>query len=198
MSEPLSVSEIASLFHEFEPTTPAEPLARRSARRTSNPALAFMCSNACNAQTGVRKERVGIDRYSQRTGRVVTQRNEKNLLVPLQLEDRLVELTGRPDGLCEAEGIVVEHKYRVHGLLPYVPFHEIVQCHLYMHMTQTTRAHLVQSFGNHFRVHEIPFSAATWRRICEAIRCGRDLHQISSPPGETRAGDGGDPPAKAQ
>ena len=195
--EAMSVSEIAALFHTFEPTTkPTPPQWGRHSRPRSNPALAYMCGSARNTEAGLAKEEDGMRAYTKLTGNCVTLRNDHNIKMRIRCaDDVVVDVVGRPDGFCEDKKIVVEHKYRVHGLLAFVPFHEEVQCHLYMHMLGISCAHLVQTFGTQMRIHEILFSQATWMRILDAIRCGQPLNQNKVLEYSKRI-YGGDPPAE--
>tara|TARA_B110000046_G_scaffold175457_1_gene200170 strand:+ start:344 stop:733 length:390 start_codon:yes stop_codon:yes gene_type:complete len=129
-----------------------------------------MCGNDDNVRRGVNGEQGGIDLYTEWTGNVVARRNDANLVKRVEFGDgKSFDVVGRLDGVCEAEGIVVEHKYRVHGLLGYVPFHESVQCHLYMFISGLRRAHLVETFGNRIQIHDIVFSEGVWSRMIDAL-----------------------------
>ena len=178
----LTVSDISSLFHTFPQLIVANVHAttsKISIRHSASPALAFMCGSNDNAQRGIEFEERGIELYTKTTGNIVGRRNNVNLTTRLELPDgRVCEIAGRLDGICEEKNIVIEHKYRVHGLLHYVPYHEVVQCQLYMFLTGIRQAHLVETFGNRIKVHELVFSTEIWARIIEALMCGRRLNQI--------------------
>lgn len=181
----LSVTDISALFHAFPSTSPQVTNSGRTFRQrreSSGPALSLMCGNRDNnPQMGIGKEFCGIEMYSLKTGNRVTRRNDVNLKKRISFSNgEYFDLVGRLDGVCDEKGIIVEHKYRVHGLLGYVPFHESVQCHMYMHITGLNCAHLVETFGNRLKVHHIPFSDRVWARIMEVISCGRNLNQITS------------------
>jgi hypothetical protein len=120
---------------------------------------------AVQRHLGMRQERDGLTMYEHSTGRRVLQRNARTLT--LALGGGLV-LVGRVDGVRD-DGVVVEHKRRVRGLVGYVPQHERMQCVAYMHMLGADRAHLVETFGEHMRVHEVAYDAAVWREMLERV-----------------------------
>lgn len=118
---------------------------------------------------GMRKETAGIDAYIAKTGYAVEQRNDQTLTVGIDIRGVEVLFRGRPDGVCVDLGAIVEHKYRPCGLIGRVPFHERVQCHVYMKMFGLRLAHLVETFNMHIQVHEVVFDEHVWSRICDAV-----------------------------
>ena len=139
-------------------------------------ALATECgSSTVQRRIGVEREATGIDTYSKRTNTRVTARNDRDLRVTLTFcegagidASPTLTVCGRPDGITDTQ-IVVEHKRRTRGLLGYVPFHERVQCHLYMHMLKLKTAHLVETFGTHMQIHVVPFDASVWDQIVRML-----------------------------
>jgi hypothetical protein len=104
-----------------------------------------------------------LDLYEQQTNCKVSRRNET--LYDMFIDD--FKIVGKVDGIVEDKGIVVEHKRRIRGLLHKIPYHELVQCYMYMKMTNLQTAHLVESFGNHINIHDIEFNEHIWNHMCK-------------------------------
>ena len=111
-------------------------------------------------------EKKMIDRYEHHTQTSVTKRNDHVYTLNLAQD---VTIYGRVDGIVESEGLLIEHKRRIRCMMEKVPYHERVQCHLYMKMTGLKKAHLVETFGDHLQIHEIAFDENVWEEI--RIRC---------------------------
>ena len=177
-----TVTEIVALFHQFSKTNDVcqkRPYLPRRRRGSSALLLTQITPEAAQVRTrlGRKYETKGIDAYVENFAIDVSKRNEETIMRTMALHDFKINVRGRPDGITK--DLVVEHKYRVHGLLGYVPFHERVQCHLYMRMFDLSKAHLVETFRDKTIVHEINFDLAVWDRIASAVGEHRRLHQIS-------------------
>ncbi len=166
-----SVSDVVQLFHHFDaPQTESNSDPIRDTRRRSGRALAFASGTCSNLQThsGIQMEQHGIDQYCNMTNTTVSFRDSKQCSMDINAGTKTVRIQGRPDGIND-KNVIVEHKRRVRGLLGYVPFHEKVQCHMYMKMCGIQTAHLVETFGRRIHIHIVPFNENTWKKIVETI-----------------------------
>ena len=157
----VSVTSLASLFHRFAEERPPSAPCRGPAR--GGRALALAAGAAASLRTGMgcEAEESCLQRYADETGAQLVSRSYR---LQLRLGGRVVEVEGRPDAV-RTDGVVVEHKRRVHRLLRYVPEHERVQCYLYMQMAGATLAHLVETFGQQMVIHEVQHDEAEWAAI---------------------------------
>lgn len=175
----VTVTQISSLFHNFEQAA-EEPKDEQSRYKTlsgsgSRPSRALKLATISNHNTSKRhdiQKKMGIDdesrmldKYELMFGRTIKRRNDETLKLNLRVNDRTFCVTGRIDGFIEDESIVVEHKRRTRGLMSHVPYHECVQCHLYMKMTNSKLTHLIETFGEHMKVHELKFDDKVWKYI---------------------------------
>lgn len=176
----LSVSEVVSLFHSpadaaTERSSDREqPLHARQRRPAASGALALTQSTRATrrlrTRLGMQKEEQGLNAYTAFTGREVHQKNDTTRTVTVNLgEGRVVQMCGRPDGICHEIGAIVEHKYRPCGLIGRALFADKIQCHLYMKMFDLRLAHLVETFNMHIQVHEIDFDDLIWETIRRAL-----------------------------
>ena len=167
----LSVTSVAALFRAVGAGAISEERRRGSKethRARAGRAIALSqsaCPGSVMKRVGVRRESAGVERYAKEYGVCVQHRNSTTKTLTIG-DARVV---GRPDGIVQDQRIVVEHKYRVRKLLDYVPLHERVQCHLYMRMFDLRRAHLIETFGDSMKVHEVRFDQALWQRVEDAI-----------------------------
>jgi hypothetical protein len=114
-------------------------------------------------QLGLLKENYMLDEYERVMNCKVIHRNSQNITC------MHLQICGRVDGIVENQDRIVEHKYRCTRLLGYVPFHEAVQCHLYMHMLKKSSCDLVECNGNSMIIHHIKFDDLLWDRVIHAI-----------------------------
>lgn len=124
---------------------------------------------------GIQKEAAGLSWYQGTTGRPLER--PETLVRVLSVGGVKISVSGRPDGV---DGdTIVEHKYRVKGLLGFVPAHERAQCYLYMVLFGKPRACLVETFGQHARMHVFAFDQSAWddmaARMGEHVRAASDL-----------------------
>lgn len=179
----ITVSQVVGLFHRSGTTatsvpsdmTPPVEGSNKTRRRPGGSSRALLLTQSSKtasrlrAQLGMRKEEEGINAYIAKTGRSVECRNEETMTTRIWVDGQEVLVRGRPDGICSEIGAIIEHKYRPCGLLGHVPFHEKVQCHLYMKMFGLRTAHLVETFNMHIQIHEVMFDDSVWDRICEVL-----------------------------
>ena len=114
-------------------------------------------------QLGILKENYMLNEYERIMNCKVIHRNCTNISC------MKLKIRGRADGIVENENKVVEHKYRCRNLLGYVPYHEAVQCHLYMYMYDKRLCDLVETNGNSMIIHHIKFDDVLWDRVCYVI-----------------------------
>lgn len=170
-----TVTDISNMFHEFNVSTKHNNDQNRHREKKKYPsrALLLACNNitCLNLQrdVGTRDEKQMIDLYEHMFGCVVAERNEEIIDMYLTLNNKTMYITGKIDGFVHGKNILIEHKRRTRGLLHYVPFHEKVQCYMYMRMIGCKHAHLVESFGHHILVHTITFRMDVWKSICEKL-----------------------------
>lgn len=165
-----TVSQIVSMFHDFDNTSPLLVHNNNNNNmRKKGKALFLATTNKNNTFTqkelGMKEEDKMLDLYEEKTGRSISGRNEKIYNMTING----INIVGRIDGIVDSESILIEHKRRVHGLLHRVPYHELVQCYLYMKMINLKKAHLVETFGNCMEIHEIIFDEKIWENI--KMRC---------------------------
>lgn len=163
-----TVSQLVSMFHDFDNISPISVHNSNNIKKKGK-ALFLATVNKNSAPTqkeiGIKEENKMLDLYEEKTGRSISQRNEK--LYTMSIHD--INIIGRIDGVVASESILIEHKRRVHGILHRVPYHELVQCYLYMKMINFKKAHLVETFGNCMEIHEIIFDDNIWENI--KMRC---------------------------
>ena len=117
---------------------------------------------------GTLHEASGLRAYADRMQATLTTHFERNLHKTLHVDGAdPIHIVGRPDAL--AGDVVVEHKYRAHGLIGRPRFHEIVQCHLYMWMLGLQRADIVETFQKHVSIHSIEFDQKVWTKIVDVL-----------------------------
>lgn len=153
------------MFHNFERKSDGHN-PQNNYPPSQNRALALASqSTTWFTQLGKEKEAQGLDRYCELQQTTLAMRNEETLTVPVRFTNVILTISGRPDGVCRKNGVVVEHKYRTRGLLGYCPVHERVQCHLYMSMLGLNTAHLVETFGRKIAIHVIAFDHELWKTV---------------------------------
>lgn len=170
----MTVTEIAAHFHTFanpaNETAPTRPTRRRKGSRALLLTQSDARAGRLRRRLGVERERTGLDAYARQLDVAVSRRNDQTMRIRLDLSpSHHILVSGRPDGFCEQTSTIIEHKYRTHKLLPFVPTHERVQCHVYMKMLGVRRARLVQTFGTQTRVHEFGFSEGLWIKIVKVL-----------------------------
>lgn len=167
----LTVTEIASCFHTHisRPNTVSPIKKKHSSLKKPQGIASKLSQSACAAsimcKQGKLHERSGIDRYEKINNCKVTLRDDTPVSIRLIVNGHSLTINGRPDGVCIEKGIVIEHKRRVRKLLNFVPYHEKVQCHLYMKMLNMREAHIVESFGQTTVFHSVPFDDSIWSSI---------------------------------
>ena len=176
----LNVTEISNKFAEFKKLQPEPDINKTSIERNhkggrefrKKRSIAFLMAlsdpnplqQKIRCSLGINAEDENINKYEKRFNTKVIQRNEQLLYVDING----MKVTGRIDGKT-TENKLIEHKRRTNGFLPRIPLHERVQCHLYMHMINTEVTHLIETFGNHMRVHVIHFDDCLWHDILARI-----------------------------
>ena len=179
----LSVTQISGLFHEFEheqinPTTNPRPVHNVQTPmihpKSRSMALLFATNSGqynpnrseLQKKKGIEDEKKMLDMYEKKSGKIITRRNEEVQDYKFEISNKVFHVTGRVDGIVEDDQTIIEHKRRIRGLLHRVPFHEKVQCYLYMKMFKMNHVNLIESFGDHIEVHEFSFCEKTWDKIC--------------------------------
>ena len=117
-------------------------------------------------EIGKRKEDASIDQYAQKTRRDVQQRNSQMF----RLRGDGWIMFGMIDGYDEETRTVIEHKQRQNRLFRHLPAYERVQCFIYMKMTSSTRALLVQTFKDTQSTFEVHWDAQEWEQIEQGLR----------------------------
>ena len=112
-------------------------------------------------EIGKDKEDDGLDQHAKKTGRDVGRRNNKFY----RLDGNGFVIWGMIDGYDETTGTVIEHKQRQNRLFRGIPGYERVQCFLYMKMTNSTRATLVQTYGDQQSSFDVSWDADEWADI---------------------------------
>ena len=112
-------------------------------------------------EIGKQKEDQGLDQHAKRTGRNVGRRNNKYY----RLDGPGYVIWGMIDGYDETTKTVIEHKQRQNRLVRYMPAYERVQCFLYMKMTHSTRATLVQTYNDQQSTFDVVWDADEWAEI---------------------------------
>ena len=120
-------------------------------------------------EIGMKQENIMIDKYEEILQQPIEERNEKIYTLNLLVDDKPIEMSGRIDGIIKKDNIIIEHKSRTTGLLNMVPFHEIVQCHIYMKMLDSKETRLIESFGTTMKVHTITFDSHVWDKILKLL-----------------------------
>jgi hypothetical protein len=133
-----------------------------------------------NAQKrlGLKQENVMLNVYEKMKKCTVEDRNSITVKHTFEgVNDHKISVVGRMDGINVTDKIIVEHKTRMRGFLSYVPKHEVIQCHLYMKMAGFERCDLVESFGEHIKIHTIEFNQDIWHEIVTRITHASDFIQ---------------------
>lgn len=141
-------------------------------------------SSRMRRRVGIDKEGAGLDQYEHLTGRRLSERNSRDLMVGISLSNgSIIRICGRVDGLVSTGDRIVEHKYRPNGLQNKVFLSEKVQCHLYMRMYEKNMVDLIETFGNHAKIHNIRFDPLLWKVIEQKLetitRCPSPLPTVS-------------------
>jgi len=160
-----SVTEVCKGFWQYEPIHVHKtrhwvnsPNFKFAAKLASSNVEKRMCAQK---QLGILKENHMLNEYERVMNCKVIHRNSQNMTC------MHLQIRGRVDGICEDR--IVEHKYRCTRLLNYVPFHEAVQCHLYMYMYNKKSCDLVESNGNSMIIHHLKFDDFLWDRVIHNI-----------------------------
>jgi hypothetical protein len=164
-----TVSQIVSWFHDFPNHEKENNFVAFHSKKRKGKALLLATidfnASSMKKNIGVKTENKMIDLYERITGRAVIHRNEKTY----SIEINNMKIFGKVDGIVDKDGIIIEHKRRINGFLNRVPYHERVQCFFYMKMTGLNTSHLVESFGEQIKIHEINFDEEIWQDI--EMRC---------------------------
>lgn len=130
-------------------------------------------------EIGKRKEDSGLDAHARKTGRDVGRRNDAYYT----LKGPGYVVTGMIDGYDETTATVIEHKQRQNRLFRNLPAYERIQCFIYMKMTNSTRAQLVQTFGDSQSTFEIFWDDAEWSQIDSGlVEVVANLNQLRADP----------------
>lgn len=173
--EPITVTRIVSLFHEFrnENEHEHEPIEIKLKKRSAYKSTALMLATNNNSSRKELQKRIGIhdedkmlNIYENNIGKKISRRNDELYSIDIENGEQTLTVHGKIDGYIEEDCIVVEHKRRIRGFLNHVPFHERVQCHFYMKMKNCMECHLLETFGDNINVHIIHFDDNTWEEIC--------------------------------
>lgn len=168
----VTVTQVASLFHEFDSDTFANSESKGVRKPTKKKSRALLLATNSGTrlhvqkQIGLQREENMLNKYELDTNCKIIRRNDE--LYSFTLRDGLT-IHGKIDGFVQDANIVIEHKCRVRGLLNRIPFHEKVQCYIYMKMTDSRTVHLIESFGEHYAVHKIEYEEQIWEKIKSII-----------------------------
>ena len=182
MQKTLTVTDISQLFKSFSVDSMSNSIKENGSRKASKykkksqPAF-WLAANEntvqqhkIQLQLGQLHEKDSLKQYGETYNHTLTDQNTHTIGTHLVLPSKKgVDLKGRVDAMTNNGTTVVEHKYRSRGLLKYVPIHEKVQCHMYMYMTGTKCAHLVETHGQHMHEHTIHFDTPFWDKTLSRI-----------------------------
>ena len=130
-------------------------------------------------EIGKHKEDAGLDAHARATGRKVGRRNDSFY----KLEGPGYVVWGMIDGYDESTRTVIEHKQRQNRLFRGMPAYERVQCFLYMKMTDSARATLVQTWGEDQSSFQVAWDDAEWEQIALGIdEAVQNLEQLRTDP----------------
>lgn len=118
-----------------------------------------------HTEIGKRKEDHGLDQHAATTGRSVGRRNNKFY----RLDGPQFVIWGMIDGYDESTGTVIEHKQRQNRLFRGLPYYERIQCILYMKMTNSTRATLVQTYNGQQSTFDVAWDIDEYTAIEQGI-----------------------------
>lgn len=174
----ITVTDISKMFHNFENTR--ENIKTNQTFRKSNGGKAIVLASSgshrfnLQRKVGNDNEDAMLNKYEIISQNKVVDRNtdiiDMFLIFYVNDERHKLYITGRIDGFVHEKGLIVEHKRRTRGLLGYVPYHEKVQCYLYMRMLNCKKIDLIETFGEHMNIHEISFDWREWSSIVEKIK----------------------------
>jgi hypothetical protein len=130
-------------------------------------------SSVVHTSRGVRDESSSLDLYENVSQKKVTERNSKMYTHVFHEDDEYkIVCRGRVDGIEEADNgqkSVVEHKRRQNHLFGTVPVYEKVQCHVYMVMTGSKDANLVETYNEDVMAHNLVLEDDFWNKIQENV-----------------------------
>ena len=116
-------------------------------------------------EIGKNKEDKGLDQHAKKIGRDVGRRNASYH----RLDGPGFIVWGMIDGYDETTRTVIEHKQRQNRLFRRLPNYERVQCFLYMRMTNSRKATLVQTFGDEQSTFDVFWDDEEWESIYAGI-----------------------------
>ena len=180
------VTEISSLFHNFndEPENINKHTFTKKdyPHKKRNTALILATtSSSSNSERSILQKKLGnkhegnmLDKYETLINKQITQRNNELYTMNITINGKTIEVVGKVDGIID-NSILIEHKRRMRGIKNNIPFHEIVQCYMYMKMTDLKTTHLIQSFGEHIKTDIIQFDENIWTQILSRCNLLSDL-----------------------
>ena len=113
---------------------------------------------------GTMHEEKDLDRAQEQIGNIAERNAQLFSKIICKSDGIDVKLVGMVDGR-DSDGNVVEAKHRRNRLFGRVPEYERVQVMAYMFLTDTTRARLVESYGNKTLAHNIDWNDTLWHKI---------------------------------
>ena len=164
-----TVTQLVAYFHRFG-TVEKQKRKTVATKKAQGRALQLCQSNAdCKllCSIGIEKEQSGIERYCEMNN--ISVRYPDTLKKWIALDCYRISIAGRPDAIDTNNDLIVEHKYRTRAILGFVPFHELVQCYIYMQMFEKSGACLIETFGRKMQTHFIRFDTNYWKIISQEL-----------------------------
>lgn len=127
---------------------------------------------------GQQQEDTSINRYEKTNNVVVKDRNKRGYRKYI---DGFF-IYGKVDGIRE-DGYIVEHKQRINRLFGRIIEREKIQLYIYMFLTDTTKAILIETYGSNQQSYELDFDESVWNTYKKMLTSAvHDLYDMLRSP----------------
>lgn len=134
----------------------------------SDPGFADDLKTFVYTERGKIGEKAVVDDFERQHDDKFTERNDKFFKKKYALNDHVVIMGGRVDGLSK-EGRLIEVKNRQRRFFQNVPLYEQVQIMCYQVLTGAKECELIQCFDGESRVTVVPFDEKLWEDVETAM-----------------------------
>ena len=132
---------------------------------------------------GKRDEEASTIEYTRQSGKIVNNRNDRlyKKYFPYEGKKEFM-ICGKTDGITE-DNVLIEVKNRQKKILSPIPYHELIQVHVYMILTGLRECTFVQTCGETTISENVEFDKAIWEETLEKLKdFSRDLDKVLETP----------------
>ena len=140
--------------------------------------LVQFVTDTIHTTIGQQQEDTSINRYEKTSNLLVKERNKRGY-------SKYIDsfcIYGKVDGIRE-DGYIVEHKQRINRLFGRIIEREKIQLYIYMFLTDTTKAILIETYGSIQQSYELDFDESVWNTYKKMLTSAvHDLYDMLRSP----------------